>query len=157
MQEQSLPPALAMPLKRPLSPVSLSPNKRRFITKWLGAADCPQDSIETTTTVWAPPASLCEDNDKDTVSTISRAISSTSATGYTENAYILALHERQIQAAELSEEPTNWDEIKKLFAAVRSTPEPSIEDYQSLELDIHAAGSEDDIRDVFSQYIKKSW
>jgi hypothetical protein len=133
-----------MPPKRPHSPELLSPSKRRRIQSWLDPTARPQPSIESAIAASLSTASLPEN--LDGASEISRSVSpaaqsESSGTGCTQaynTAYdIIALRERGIVAAELAEKPTNWEDIGNLFAARRDSPEPTVEEFQAFEEDIH--------------------
>ena len=150
-----------MPPKRRHSPELLSPAKRRRIQSWLDPADDPRPFSESAMAPDKSPASNIQN--LDGASEISRSVNpaaqtETSRTGYTQLHYNIALRERLILAAEPPAKPANWDTIKALFAAARCTPEPSFEDYQLLEKNIHQASTEEQVRTkVFSKYIKESW
>jgi len=112
------------------SPELLSPTKRRRIQSWLDPADDAQMSVERAELTDTAPVSVIEDLDGafEILRSVSPAAKTESSRiGYTQPHTIVALRERLVVEAKFSEKPTNWEDIKNLFAAPRTSPEPSLE------------------------------
>ena len=122
-----------MSLKRPLSPTSLPPSKRRLVESWIetGSTDYPLESIETVVTPLSAP-SLDHDY-PESVSTMSAGIDGgiSSVTRSPSVANLLdALANRSVSVASVDQIPSNWEELMLMVAAPRTSPEPIQDDYR---------------------------
>lgn len=123
-----------MSLKRPLSPVSCPPAKRRSIEAWLGLESQPYQSIESDEQIGlqtlvqdiATPSS--SDMTSTPVDDSSDYIVGQTATGrkisYPQKQFLYELRRRNIYKANLEQAPRNFDALKSMLKQHRISPEP---------------------------------
>ena len=159
----SLNSAAPMSLKRPLSPTSLPPSKRRLVESWIetGATDYPHASIETPV---IPPSAPSLDSDyPKTVSTMS-AENDGGISSAERSQSIAALRDdlicRRIFEASLHQTPSNWEELRLMVAAPRRSPEPTQVDYESVYEMLRTRGGNEATyydRVVGAKYFRRIW